>query len=94
MNADHDAELEALLALGASVRRTLRRAVTFGRWALLGRCVALAACCAVFLGLLTFGRPGLTTTGRAHVKFDQAWDATTGQPVSRDEWIARAAAEQ
>lgn len=44
----------------------------------------------VLTGLAVAGRPPVPDLPKALVRFDQATDARTGQPVTRDEWIARA----
>jgi len=63
----------------------------------LGAILAVAAFCSLVLTcLLTFGRgsAGTAEMTRATGFSWMAVDATTGQPVSRDEWISRALAGQ
>jgi len=59
----------------------------------IGANVAVAALCSLILTcLLTFGRGPIATAGTTR-NASLSWtavDATTGQPVSRNEWVARA----
>lgn len=59
-------------------------------WAILGRFIATIAVGVVLLGLMAFARPD-ATEGNLVVR--DAVDVTTGQAVSRDEWMSRALAQ-
>ena len=62
-----------------------------------GANLAVATFCSVLLtGLLAFGRGSVASADMPHTA-GVTWtavDATTGQPVSRDEWISRALAAE
>lgn len=90
MPRDLDPEVEAILACWAAIRRTIGRAARLSRRALLGRAVIVGTAALVLVVLALYARPGITTTGNAKVVITEAVDATTGQPVSRPEWLERA----
>lgn len=60
------------------------------RRALIGRAVAAAAAFAILGVVGVAARPGVVAHPKVRIIIADARDATTGQPVSRSEWVGRA----